>query len=117
MDYWDHQGNLSTEIKEFMLRLRDKEQTMTTCDGVYILKSPVHVNVGDFEYRVAYVVGLQRTLYYDRTDTERLKEYFGKCHLLYSRGMALMEADEIAQKYETLEYGIQVITIPFCFPK
>lgn len=93
---------------------------MSADNGVYILKSPVHPDLGEFEYRVSYAMAVENINYKPNREgfnTEELKKYFGKCSVFYNRTEAIVFADEIAQTCEILEYGIQSISLPFVFPE
>ncbi len=93
---------------------------MSADNGVYVLKSPVHPDLGEFEYRVAYATAIENINYEPNMEgfnTQELKKYFGQCSIFYGRTEALILADRIAQPYEILEYGIQFISLPFIFPQ
>lgn len=93
---------------------------MSADNGVYILKSPVPPDSGEFEYRVTHAMAIDNINYepdVEGFNTERLKRYFGSCHVFRDKSKALINADEIARECEILEYGIQFIDLPFCFPE
>lgn len=93
---------------------------MSADNGVYVLKSPVHPDVGEFEYRVTHAMAIENINHrpdVEGFNTEQLKRYFGRRPVFFNRVEALVSADEIAQGCEILEYGIQFINLPFCFPE
>ncbi len=93
---------------------------MSSDNGVYILRSPVHQDLSECEYRVAHTMAIDNISYEPNMEgfnTEELKRYFGKCSVLNNRTKALLLADTIAQTHEILEYGIQFINLPFVFPR
>lgn len=92
---------------------------MSANNGIYVLKSPVHPDFIEFEYRVLHAMSIENINYepdIEGFNTGQLKRYFGQCIVFYDRVEALIEADGIAQRYEVLEYGIQFISLPFVFP-
>ncbi len=92
---------------------------MSADNGVYILRSPVHPDSSEFEYRVTHAMAIDNISYEPNMEgfnTEELKRYFGKCPVFYNRMEAFAKADDIAQECEILEYGIQLINLPFIFP-
>lgn len=64
---------------------------MSADNGIYILKSPVHPDLGEFEYRVGYAMAIENINYepdIEGFNTEQLKRYFEQCSVLYDRAEA-----------------------------
>lgn len=93
---------------------------MSANNGVYILKSPVHPDADVFEYRVVHAMSIENITNEPDTkgfNTEQLRRYFSKCVVFHNKTMALCVADEVVQECGFVEYGIQSISLPFCFPR
>jgi hypothetical protein len=97
---------------------------MSADNGVYILRTPVHIDVpGEFEYRITHAMAIDN-IRYEQGDwsgaggfnIQEVQRYFGECEIFRSRTDALLEADRIADGITVLEYGISLIKAPFVFP-
>ena len=96
---------------------------MSADNGIYVLQTCKAVPSGDieYEYRIAYAMAIDNFDYYEKTSTEKLKEYmvnvWGNSKVYDNRRDALQAAHELADGYEILEYGVRVIKTNYIFPE
>ena len=96
---------------------------MSADNGIYILATPGQGLVRT-EYRTAYQMAVENVYWDDGKDEEtndpdvwieNARKMWGSAPVFTTRAQALIHADNQAQGYPVLEYGISFIHIPRTF--